>query len=131
MILALVQREAGKGKTNVAIFGPRDTGKTSFTAQLASELALEHDKDAPPHAVIRINLQRAFSIPAFNACVHDARLAHPDRRTRCEARKQLAVLEKEVGFDGKVIKGAVRRTGVTPEQDAEALHAQREHPEVG
>ena len=74
--------------------------------------------------MIRINLQRAFSIPAFNACVHDALLAHPDRRTRCEARKQLAVLEKEVGFDVKVIKGAVRRTGVTPEQDAEALHAQ-------
>ncbi|HTU83955.1 MAG TPA: hypothetical protein VMF57_00190 [Solirubrobacteraceae bacterium] len=113
-----------KGKTNVAIFGPRDTGKTSFTTQLASELALEHDGDTPPHAVVRINLQRAFSIPAFNACVHDALLANPDRRIRREARKQLAVLEKEIGFDIKVIKGAVRRSGVTPEQDAEALHAQ-------
>lgn len=113
-----------KGKTNVAIFGPRDTGKTSFTAQLARELAIPHGPDAPPHAVVRVNLQRAFSIPAFSACVHDALLGHPERHIQREARKRFAVLEKEIGFDIKVIKGAVRRTGVTPAQDAEALHAQ-------
>ncbi|MDQ6607532.1 MAG: ATP-binding protein [Actinomycetota bacterium] len=113
-----------KGKTNVAIFGPRDTGKTSFTAQLAGELGRDHGAGAPPHTVVRINLQRAFSVPAFNACVHDALLGHPSRRIQREARKQLAVLEKEIGFDIKVIKGAVRRTGVTPAQDVEALHAQ-------
>jgi hypothetical protein len=113
-----------KGRTNVAIFGPRDTGKTSFTAQLAGELARDHGEGAPPHAVVRVNLQRAFSIPAFNACVHDALIGHPDRRIQREARKQLAVLEKEIGFDIKVIKGTVRRTGVTPTQDVEALHAQ-------
>jgi hypothetical protein len=113
-----------KGKTNVAIFGPRDTGKTSFTVQLANELAVDHGADAPPHAVVRINLQRTFSIAAFNACVHDALLSHPDRRLQREARRRLAVLEKEIGFDIKVIKGAVRRSGVTPQQDAEALHAQ-------
>ena len=28
-----------KGQTNVALFGPRDTGKTTFTNQLALELA--------------------------------------------------------------------------------------------
>ncbi len=27
-----------KGQTNVALFGPRDTGKTTFTNQLALEL---------------------------------------------------------------------------------------------
>lgn len=113
-----------KGKTNVAIFGPRDTGKTSFTVQLANELAVGHGPGAPPHAVVRINLQRTFSIAAFNACVHDALLSHPDRRLQREARRRLAVLEKEIGFDIKVIKGALRRSGVTPEQDAEALHAQ-------
>jgi hypothetical protein len=113
-----------KGKTNVALFGPRDTGKTSFTSQLANELGLDHGDGAPAHAVVRINLQRAFSIPAFNACVHDALLGHPDRRLRREARKQFAVLEKEIGFDIRVIKGTVRRSGVTPEQDGEALHAQ-------
>jgi hypothetical protein len=113
-----------KGKTNVAIFGPRDTGKTSFISQLASELALDHGDGAPPHTVIQINLQRAFSIPAFNACIHDALVNHPDRRIKRETRKQFAMLEKEIGFDIRVIKGMVRRTGVTPGQDSEALHAQ-------
>ena len=113
-----------KGRTNVALFGPRDTGKTTFTSQLALELGRSHGPDAPPHSVIRINLQRAFSIAAFNACVHDALASHPERHIRREARKQLSALEKEIGFDIKVIKGAVRRTGVTTGQDAEALHAQ-------
>jgi hypothetical protein len=36
----------------------------------------------------------------------------------------MSVLEKEIGFDIKVIKGAVKRGRVTPEQDAETLHAQ-------
>jgi hypothetical protein len=36
-----------KGKTDVAIFGPRNTGKTSFICQPARELALDHDDDAP------------------------------------------------------------------------------------
>jgi hypothetical protein len=31
-----------KGQTNVALFGPRDTGKTTFTNQLALELAKTH-----------------------------------------------------------------------------------------
>jgi hypothetical protein len=113
-----------KGSTNVALFGPRDTGKTTFTSQLALELERSHGPDAPPYAVIRINLQRAFSMAAFNACVHDALSSHPDRHIRREARRQLSSLEKEIGFDIKVIKGAVRRTGVTTGQDAEALHAQ-------
>ena len=34
------------------------------------------------------------------------------------------MLEKEIGFDIKVIKGSVQRSGVTAAQDAEALHAQ-------
>jgi hypothetical protein len=33
-----------KGQTNVSLFGPRDTGKTTFTNQLALELA----KCCPP-----------------------------------------------------------------------------------
>ena len=31
-----------KAQTNVALFGPRDTGKTTFTNQLALELGKEH-----------------------------------------------------------------------------------------
>jgi Cdc6-like AAA superfamily ATPase len=113
-----------KGQTNVALFGPRDTGKTTFTVQLAEELQRSHGDDAPAHTVLRVNLQRCFSIPAFNGCVHDALTTHPSKKVQREARRHLSVLQKEIGFDIKVIKGAVRRTGVTSEQDVEALHAQ-------
>jgi len=113
-----------KAQTNVALFGPRDTGKTTFVAQLALELAKDHGPDAPPFEVVRVNLQRVLSIPGFIGAVHDAMLEHPNGVIRRQARRQLSVLEKEIGFDIKVIKGAVRRTGVTPEQDAEALHAE-------
>jgi hypothetical protein len=113
-----------KAQTNVVIFGPRDTGKTTFTTQLMWELSRSHGSDAPAHQVVRINLERAMSVPAFCACVHDALMSHPERSLRREARRQLQVLEREIGFDIKVIRGAVRRAGVTQEQDAEALHAQ-------
>jgi len=113
-----------KARTNVVLFGPRDTGKTTFTTQLMHELARSHGRDAPPHEVVRVNLQRAMSIPAFCACVHDALVAHPERALRREARRQLQMMEKEIGFDIRVVKGSVKRSGVTPEQDGEALHAQ-------
>ena len=113
-----------KGQTNVALFGPRDTGKTTFTHQLALELGKDHGHDAPPFVVIRINLQRVLSVPAFASCVHDALVNHPAKSIRRAAQKHFAVLEKEIGFDIKVLRGAVRRTGVTREQDAEALHAE-------
>jgi hypothetical protein len=99
-----------KGQTNVALFGPRDTGKTTFTNQLALELAKEHGDDAPPFDVIKVNLQRVVSIPGFIGCVHDAMTAHPDKRLRRAAQRQIGALEKEIGFDIKVIKG----TGLLP-----------------
>jgi hypothetical protein len=34
------------------------------------------------------------------------------------------VLEKEIGFDIRVVKGSVKRSAVSPSQDAETLHAQ-------
>ncbi len=113
-----------KARTNVVLFGPRDTGKTTFTTQLMQELGRSHGSQAPAHEVVRIDLQRAMSIPAFCACVHDALTAHPQKALRREARRQLQVMEREIGFDIRVVKGSVRRAGVTPEQDAEALHAQ-------
>jgi hypothetical protein len=113
-----------KGRTHVVLFGPRDTGKTTFTTQLTHELARSHGADAPRHVVVRVNLQRAMSIPAFCACVHDALASHPEKALRREARRQLQVMEREIGFDIRVVKGSLRRSGVTPEQDAEALHAQ-------
>ncbi len=113
-----------KGQTNVALFGARDTGKTTFTTQLGLELAKDHGPDAPPFDVVRVNLQRVLSLPGFIGCVHDALTGHPDKRLRRAAQRQMSVLEKEIGFDIKVVKGGVRRTGITPAQDAETLHAQ-------
>ena len=113
-----------KGQTNVALFGPRDTGKTTFTNQLALELAKTHGDDAPPFDVVKVNLQRVVSIPGFIGCVHDAMTSHPVKHLRRAAQRQIGALEKEIGFDIKVIKGSVRRSGVKPEQDAETLHAQ-------
>src|ERR1700733_385692 len=113
-----------KAQTNVALFGPRDTGKTTFTNQLALELAKPHGADAPPFDVVQINLQRVVSLPGFIGCVHDAMVSHPEKRLRRAAQRRLGALEKEIGFDIKVVKGAVRRPAITPAQDAEMLHAQ-------
>ena len=113
-----------KGQTNVALFGPRDTGKTTFTNQLALELAKSHGDDAPPFDVVKVNLQRVVSIPGFIGCVHDAMISHPVKRLRRAAQRQIGALEKEIGFDIKVIKGSVKSAAVNPAQDAETLHAQ-------
>lgn len=113
-----------KGQTNVALFGPRDTGKTTFANQLALELAEAHGDDAPPFDVVKVNLQRVVSIPGFVGCVHDAMIDHPVKRIRRAAARQIGALEKEIGFDIRVIKGTVRRSAASPVQDAETLHAQ-------
>jgi AAA domain-containing protein len=113
-----------KGQTNVALFGPRDTGKTTFTNQLALELAKEQGADAPPFDVVKVNLQRVVSVPGFIGCVHDAMTNHPVKRLRRAAQRQLGALEKEIGFDIKVIKGSVKSAAASPAQDAETLHAQ-------
>jgi hypothetical protein len=113
-----------KAQTNVALFGPRDTGKTTFTNQLELELAKTHGDDAPAFDVVKVNLQRVVSLPGFIGCVHDAMTTHPVKRLRRAAQRQIGALEKQIGFDIKVIKGSVKRSGVKPEQDAETLHAQ-------
>jgi energy-coupling factor transporter ATP-binding protein EcfA2 len=113
-----------KGQTNVALFGPRDTGKTTFVNQLALALAHSHGEDAPPFDVVKVNLQRVVSIPGFIGCVHDAMIAHPVKRLRRAAQRQIGALEKEIGFDIRVVKGSVRSAAVNPTQDAETLHAQ-------
>src|SRR4051794_25177366 len=113
-----------KAQTNVALFGPRDTGKTTFVNQLELELAKPHGDDAPPFDVVKVNLQRVVSLPGFIGCVHDAMTRHPDKRLRRAAQRQIGALEKEIGFDIKVVKGSVRRPAVKPEHDAETLHAQ-------
>jgi len=100
------------------------TGKTTSTNQLALELAKTHGKDAPPFDVVKVNLQRVVSIPGFIGCVHDAITTHPVKSLRRAAQRQIGVLEKEIGFDIKVIKGSVRSAATSPAQDGETLHAQ-------
>lgn len=113
-----------KGQTNVALFGPRDTGKTTFTNQLALELAKAHGSDAPPFDVVKVNLQRVVSIPGLIGCVHDAMTGHPVKAIRRAAQRRIGALEKEIGFDIKVVKGSVKAPAVSPAQNAETLHAQ-------
>ncbi len=43
---------------------------------------------------------------------------------RRAAQRQVGALEKEIGFDIKVIKGTVKSPAANPAQDAETLHAQ-------
>jgi hypothetical protein len=113
-----------KAQTNVAIFGSRDTGKSTFLTALGRELAIEHEADAPSYVMVRIDLKRALSIPAFISCVNDALKEHPDREIRRAAARELEVLEREIGFDLKVVKGTVRRGARQGEEAAEMLHAQ-------
>src|SRR3982074_2238044 len=81
-----------KGQTNVALFGPRDTGKTTFTNQLALELAKAHHDGAPPVDVVKVNRQRVVSIPGFIGCVQDAMTSHPVKRLRRAAQRQIGAL---------------------------------------
>lgn len=116
-----------KAQTNVAIFGPRDTGKSTFLTALGRELALEHEADAPPHLMVRINLKRALSIPAFSSCVDHALRNHPEHAIRRAAARELEVLERELGIDFKVVRATVKRTPRRSGPDpAEILHAQLE-----
>ena len=74
--------------------------------------------------MITVNLQRVVSIPGFIGCVHDAMLGHPVKHVRRAAQRQIGVLEKEIGFDIKVVKGRVKSSKLGPAEDAEMLHAQ-------
>ncbi len=113
-----------KAQTNVALFGARDTGKSTFLTALDRELALEHEADAPPYIMIRVDLKRALSIPAFISCVDDALKEHPERAIRRAAAREVETLEREIGFDLKIVKGSVRRGARQAEEAAEMLHAQ-------
>lgn len=113
-----------KAQTNVALFGPRDTGKTTFTNQLAIELGRSHGDDAPPFDVVKVDLQRVVSIAGFVGCVHDAMVSHPTKALRRAAMRAVGAMEREIGFDIRVIRGSLRSPAATPAHDAEALHAQ-------
>jgi hypothetical protein len=113
-----------KAQTNVAIFGARNTGKSTFLAALARELAIDHEADAPPHTVVRVDLKRALSIPAFVSCVADALHDHPDPVVRRAGARELEVVERQLGFDLKLVKGSTTRSSRGAPDFGEVLHAQ-------
>jgi len=114
-----------KSGTNVALFGPRGTGKTTFTLQLAAELERRHGRDAPPFATVLINLMDAISLQATIGCVARA-LSSPrlNPAMRGEGRRQLERVGAEFGFDFRVIRYTARsERAASPQSDAEVLHA--------
>jgi hypothetical protein len=113
-----------KGQTNVALFGPPDSGKTTFTNRLALELEKDHGEGAPTFDVVKVNLERVVSIPGLIGCVHDAMVGHPAKGLRRAAQRQISALEQEIGFDIRVVKGSVKSAATGPAQDAETLRAQ-------
>ncbi len=112
-----------KARTNVAIFGARNTGKSSFLTKLTQELERSHGDGAEAHVVVRIDLKRALSLAAFISAVHEAMISHPARAVRERAREQIGLLEKEVGFDIRLVKANMRTRSHQPAPE-EVLYAQ-------
>lgn len=110
-----------KAGTHLALFGPRGTGKTTFIGQLNAELALDHDADAPPWELIRIDLRRAISPAAFIGAVLDATRDHQSLARR--ALSGFRRLEKEIGVNLGVVRAGARQRGVQI-NDTEVLHSQ-------
>jgi DNA polymerase III delta prime subunit len=114
-----------KAGTHIALFGPRGTGKTSFTLDLRRELELEHEADAPPWELVRVDLRRVISLPAFVGAVSDAVDAHPSKKLRRRASAAFKTYEKEIGVNLGVVKAGIRAPGQKSAFDiGEILHGQ-------
>ena len=114
-----------KAKTNIALFGPRGTGKTSFTVKLINELAKQHGPDAPAFDAVYVNLQRASSIPAFISAVRHAIDNHPSQDLRRIARAEVSAVEKELKINLGVVQAGIRGKGqTTPQENEQLLFAQ-------
>jgi AAA ATPase domain len=113
-----------KAGTHIALFGPRGTGKTSFTLELRRELARDHESDAPPWQMLRVDLRRAISLPAFIGAVRTALDRHPDGQLRRRAGDAWRRLEKTIGINLGVVAAGVRTTGRAVLNEAEVLHDQ-------
>jgi DNA-binding transcriptional ArsR family regulator len=114
-----------KAQTNIALFGPRGTGKTSFTVKLIRELAKSHGADAPSFDTVYINLQRASSIPGFISAVRHAIDSHPSQRIRRIGKAEINAVEKELKVNLGVVQASIRGKGsTTPAEDEQLLFAQ-------
>jgi hypothetical protein len=110
-----------KAGTHAALFGARGTGKTTFVGQVAEELSRSHGSDAPPWDLVRVDLRRAISLPAFIGAILDAAAEHATLSRR--ALSEFSRLEKELSVNLGVVKVGARGRRATP-GDAEILHAQ-------
>lgn len=114
-----------KARTNIALFGPRGTGKTSFTVKLVNELAKQHGPDAPAFDAVYVNLQRASSIPAFISAIRHAIDNHPSLDLRRIARAEVSAVEKELKISFGVVQAGIRAKGkTTPDENEQFLFAQ-------
>jgi hypothetical protein len=113
-----------KARTNVALFGPRGTGKTTFAGVLAAELAQDHGPGAGPFATVYVDLQHAFSLAAFASAVHAALVSHPDARFRRAAQARLRQIERELEVDLRVVKFRERRRDAAREDGAAQVLAE-------
>lgn len=113
-----------KAGTHVALFGPRGTGKTSFTLELRRELRRDHEADAPPWQMLRIDLRRAISLPAFIGATRTALSRHPDGQLRRRAGDAWRRLEKSIGINLGIVAAGVRTGGRQVLNEAEVLHDQ-------
>jgi AAA domain-containing protein len=113
-----------KAGTHVAMFGPRGTGKTTLIGDLAAELALDHEADAPPWETVCVDLRRAISIPAFIGAVSDALGNHPSEKLRRKAMGAISTLEKDIGINLGFVKAGVRSGARQELNESEVLHGQ-------
>lgn len=113
-----------KAGTHIALFGPRGTGKTSFTLELRRELARDHEPDAPPWQMLRVDLRRAISLPAFIGAVRTALDRHPNGQLRRRTRDAWQRLEKTIGINLGVVAAGIRTSARQALNEAEVLHDQ-------
>jgi energy-coupling factor transporter ATP-binding protein EcfA2 len=113
-----------KSGTHVALFGPRGTGKSSFLLQLDLEVAKEHGPDAPPWAMITIDLRTAISMRAFMAAITKALRDHPEKNLRRRASSAMRNVEKELGVNLGFVKAGVKSGDKGEPEDAVILEAQ-------
>lgn len=109
-----------KSGQHVAMFGARGIGKSSFTLELAKELAQSQGEDAPPWESIRIDLRRAISIPAFVGAISYAVDNHPEKAVRRRISGAFKKLEKEIGVNLGVFRAGIKSvpgTGATNESE--------------
>lgn len=96
-----------KAGQHIALFGPRGTGKSTFTLELMRELAKEHGDDAVPWESIRVDLRPVVSLEGFVAAISQAVERHPSKALRRRVEAEFQKLDKEFGINLGIVRFAV------------------------